>query len=203
MNENFKSFDEFIGQLIQYLASNKNRRRLDLTFETFYYNNSPVQISAQYFDKNFVFDNRALLEIRAIHQETNEETVVPMLLKNNYYEVDLSSLAPGDYSFTVSVKGEGLSRSGNFTILEFNVEQQFLNADVTKLRRVATYTKGSVFSLNTLDYLVETLATDDSFKPVQRSQRKIVPLIDWKFFLAIMVFTLAAEWFLRKYNGLI
>ena len=203
MNEDFESFDEFMGQLIQYLASNKNRNRLEVTYDSFYYNNTPVLVSAQYFDQNFNFDNRELLEIRAIHQETEEETVVPMLLKNNYYEVDLTSLEPGDYSFTVSVQGEGLSRSGNFTILEFNVEQQFLNADVTKLRRVATYTEGVLFTLDSLDGLIETLISNESFKPVQRSQRKIVPLIDWKYLLAILVFTLAAEWFIRKYNGLI
>ena len=112
-------------------------------------------------------------------------------------------MAPGDYSFTVSVSGEGLARSGNFTILEFNVEEQFLNADVTKLRRVATNTNGKLFTPSELDQLIQTLTTDESFRPIQRSQRKIVPLIDWKYLLAFLAMTLSAEWFIRKYNGLI
>ncbi len=199
----FNEFDSFLGKLIQYLASNKRRSRLEVSHETFYYNNSPILISAQYFDQNFVFDNRAQLEIRVIHQETKEETVVPLLLKNTFYEVDLTTLKPGDYSFTVSVSGEGLSRSGNFTILEFNVEDQFLNADVTKLRRLATNTSGALFTPTTLDQLTEILTSDETNKPIERSQRKVVPLIDWKYLLAFLVITLASEWFIRKYNGLI
>lgn len=202
-NSDFQLFDGFVGKLVQYLASNKRRSRLEVTHETFYYNDSPVLVSAQYFDKNFVFDNRAQLEIRTTNQETEEETVVPLLLKNNFYEVDLTTLAPGDYSFTVSVQGEGLARSGNFTILEFNVEEQFLNADVTKLHRVATNTGGKLFTLNQLDDLIQTLTTEESYRPIQRSQRKIVPLIEWKYLLALLALTLAAEWFIRKYNGLI
>jgi hypothetical protein len=31
----------------------------------------------------------------------------------------------------------------------------------------------------------------------------VVPLIDWKYLLAIIALALAAEWFIRKYNGLI
>src|SRR5690606_35873293 len=51
--ESFQSFDDFIGNLVQYLASNKRRSRLEVSSETFYYNNNPIKILAQYFDKNY------------------------------------------------------------------------------------------------------------------------------------------------------
>ena len=50
--ENFQEFDGFIGKMVQYLASNKRRSRLEVDNETFYYNNNPIKVSAQYFDKN-------------------------------------------------------------------------------------------------------------------------------------------------------
>ncbi len=200
---NFEGFDGFFGNIIQYLASNKRRSRLEVTFETFYYNNNPLRISSQYFDKNFVFDNRVQLNISVINNETNEGANFPMLLKNNFYEVDLNSLQAGNYNFTVSVKEEGIARSGSFTILEFNVEQQFLNADVTKLGRVATNTGGTTYFIDQTGSLINSLLENEKYKSIQKTSQKVVPLIAWKYLLGLIVLTLSAEWFIRKYNGLI
>jgi hypothetical protein len=202
-NTNFEDFDGFFGNIIQYLASNKRRTRMEVSFETFYYNNNPLRISAQYFDKNFVFDNRVQLNISVINNESKEGTNFPMLLKNNFYEVDLNSLQSGNYNFTVSVEEQGIARSGSFTILEFNVEQQFLNANVTKLRRVATNTGGTAYFMDQTESLISELLENDNLKPIQKIDQKVVPLIDWKYLLGLIVLTLSAEWFIRKYNGLI
>ena len=202
-HNDFQKFDDFIGKLVQYLASNKRRSRLEVASETFYYNNNPIRISAQYFDQNFVFDTRASLHIAVVNTETNTRTVFPMLLKNNFYEVDLNSLPAGEYRYTISVQDETVARSGNFTILDFNVEQQFLNANVTKLRRVATNTTGKAFFITETQKLVEELLADERFQQIQKSEQKVVPLIDWKYLLALIVLVLASEWFIRKYNGLI
>ena len=201
--ESFQSFDDFIGNLVQYLASNKRRSRLEVSSETFYYNNNPIKISAQYFDKNYVFDNRASLNISVKNTETEKQTVFPMLLRNNYYEVDLNSLPAGEYNYTVSVANEAVSSSGNFTILDFNVEQQFLNADVPKLRRVAQNTNGKAFFATQGDLLINALVDNTNFQNIEKSELKVVPLVDWKYLLALIVLALAAEWFIRKYNGLI
>ncbi len=199
----FEDFDNFIGKLVQYLASNKRRSRLEINAETFYYNNNPIHISAQYFDKNYVFDSRAALSITATNIETKVRTEFPMLLKNNFYEVDLNSLPEGAYHYSISIKDEAVERSGNFTILDFNVEQQFLNADVTKLNRVATNTDGKTYFISENELLLEALLKDERFQQIQKSEQKIVSLIDWKYLLALIVLTLSAEWFIRKYNGLI
>lgn len=201
--ESFQSFDDFIGNIVQYLASNKRRSRLEVASETFYYNNNPIKISAQYFDKNYVFENRASLNISVKNQETEKQTVFPMLLRNNYYEVDLNSLPAGEYNFTVSIENEAVSNSGSFTILDFNVEQQFLNADVSKLRRVAQNTDGKAYFAAGSEALIQELINNTNFQNIQRSDQKVVPLIDWKYLLALIILALAAEWFIRKYNGLI
>nr|WP_262913909.1 vWA domain-containing protein [Aequorivita vitellina] len=201
--ESFQSFDDFIGNLVQYLASNKRRSRLEVSSETFYYNNNPIKISAQYFDKNYVFDNRASLNISVKNTETEKQTVFPMLLRNNYYEVDLNSLPAGEYNYTVSVLNEAVSSSGNFTILDFNVEQQFLNADVSKLRHIAQSTNGKAYFAIQSDMLISALMANTNYQNVEKSEQKIVPLLDWKYLLFLIVLALAAEWFIRKYNGLI
>ncbi len=202
-NQSFKEFDEFTGKLVQYLASNKKRDRLNLSFETFYYGHDDIIISADFFDKNYTFDSNAVLEIELKNKRDNTIVKYPMLLKNNHYEVDLSSFPAAEYDFTVRSISERIAKSGSFSILEFEVEKQFLNADVTKLQQLATNTEGKSYFANNAASLATDLLKDNRFIPVQKSKENIVPLIDWKWLLALIAFTLSTEWFLRKYNGLI
>ncbi len=201
--DSFEDFDDFFGKMIQYLASNKRRSRLEVTNEGYYYNNNSIKVSAQYFDQNFIFDSRASLLITVTNSETKDKIVLPMLLKNNFYDIDLNSLSAGEYQYTVAVSDQTVMRSGNFTILDFDVEEQFLNADVTKLDRLATNTGGKAFFITETSEILSALIKDDSFQLTQKRAQKVVPLIDWKYLLGIIVFLLTSEWLLRKYNGLI
>ena len=201
--DSFEDFDDFLGKMIQYLASNKRRSRLEVTNEGYYYNNNSIKVSAQYFDQNFIFDSRASLLITVTNSETKDKIVLPMLLKNNFYDIDLNSLSAGEYQYTVAVSDQTVMRSGNFTILDFDVEEQFLNADVTKLNKLATNTGGKAFFITETSEILSALIKDDSFQLTQKRAQKVVPLIDWKYLLGLIVFLLTSEWLLRKYNGLI
>ena len=201
--KNFESFDDFFSKLIQYLATNKPKSRLNTISESFYYGNANIKIKAEYFTKNYEFDNRGSLQISLKNKDTEETQTIPMLLKNNLYEVDLSNLKAGNYDFTVAVSGENISRSGSFTVLEYNVEQQFLNADVTKLKQVATNTNGKSYFIGQNEKLIQDLIQDQRYQPIQKSKENVVSLIDWKYLLVIIILLLGIEWFARKYNGLI
>ncbi|WP_109437546.1 VWA domain-containing protein [Aquimarina sp. AU119] len=202
-SQGFEDFDDFFGKLIQYLASNKRKSRLNTISESFYYGNANISIKAEYFTKNYEFDRRGNLRISVKNKETEATQTIPMLLKNNSYEVDLSSLSAGNYEYTVTVLGENISRSGSFAILEYDVEQQFLNADVTKLKQVATNTNGKSFHLNQNEALIKELTEDQRYQTIQKSKENVVSLIDWKYLLVIVILLLSIEWFARKYNGLI
>lgn len=202
-NGDFTEFDDFIGKLIQYLASNKRRSRLEVQSESFYYNHAPIKIMAQYFDKNYQFDDRLPLQIAVTNLDSDKQQTFPLLLKNKFFEVDLSSLQAGEYNYAVSVSEENIARSGNFTILEFNVEQQFLNADVDKLQRLSEKNNAESYFINDSEKIINSLLKDSRYQNIQKSEVKILPLIDWKYLLVILAISLSAEWFIRKYNGLI
>ncbi|GGX02472.1 hypothetical protein [Aquimarina muelleri] len=201
--QGFNEFDEFFGKLVQYLASNKRKSRLNTIAESFYYGNANIAIKAEYFTKNYEFDRRGSLRITLKNKETEASQTIPMLLKNNTYDVDLSNLKAGNYEYTVTVLGENITRSGDFKILEYNVEQQFLNADVTKLKHVATNTKGKVYYLNQKDAVIKELLEDKRYQAIQKNKENVVSLLDWKYLLILLILLLTIEWFVRKYNGLI
>lgn len=203
LTNNFESFDNFLGKLVQYLASNKKKSRLTTYAEPFYYGNTNIKIKAAYFTKNYEFDRRASVSIRIENKNTNSVKEIPMLLRKNAYQVDVSDLPAGSYTYSVHVAGENLSRSGNFTVLEYNVEQQFLNADVTKLKQLATNTGGKSYYIHQKNQLLDDLIHDDRYQIIQKKEEKVISLIDWKYLVLIIVGSLAIEWFMRKYNGLI
>ncbi|GAA4899106.1 hypothetical protein GCM10023311_25390 [Flaviramulus aquimarinus] len=201
-SNSFNEFDDFVGKLIQYLASNKQRSRLNIDYESFYNGSSNIVIKAEFFDKNYVFDTRETLKIIVLDKLSKAQKTFPLILKNNNYQVDLSSLPAAEYDFTIKASNENISKSGSFQILEYNVEQQFLNANVTKLQQLATNSSGSSHFINTTQDLVSTLINDNRYVPIQKSSKNSIPLIDWKYLLAIIALSLGIEWFLRKYNGL-
>ncbi len=199
----FEKFDDLIGKLVQFLASKGRQDRLLLQYEPLYNGTEEVIIAADYFDQSYIFDRRARLEIRVENAETGVQRQIPLLLNGSSYKVDLSSLPAGDYNFRVSAAGEGLSRSGSFRILDFDVEKQFGRANVEGLQQIADQSVGQVYFLQEFQQLKNDLLSNDSYATVQKSREKNVSLIDWKYLLGIIVLALGAEWFLRKYYGLI
>ncbi len=202
-NKSFKTFDDFLGKIVQYLSSSTVKTRLRTLVEPFYYGNANIVIRAEYFTKNYEFDRRGSLTITVTHKDQKTVEVLPMVLKNNTYAVDLSSLLPGDYEYTVKVAGEGISNSGTFSVLAYDVEQQFLNADVRRMREVAKQTKGVAFFSDQGATMINNLIADERYQTVQKSEEKTIALIDWKYLLGLLILVLSIEWFTRKYNGLI
>lgn len=199
----FDQFDDFIGKLVQYLASKKRRERLNVDFESFYNGSSNVVINAQFFNKNYEFDNRENLTINVTDEISGEKKSFPFILKNNSYEVDLSSLPASDYKFTVTATDSNISKSGSFKIIAYNIEEQFLNANLDKLKSAAENSNGKISFPDKTNDLVTDLLNDSRFAIIEKSTKNTVPLIDWKYLLALIAISLALEWFIRKYNGLI
>ena len=201
--ESFVDFDNFIGKLVQYLSSNKKRKRINVDYKSFYNGNDNIVFSAQYFNKNYEFDNSASLSITLKNKDDDSVLEVPLLLNNGNYTVDLSGINAGLYDFTIKHDSEAIATSGSFQILEYNVEQQFLNADITKLKALAKQSEGNAYFSSQSTDLIDNLISDNRYKTIQKGTKNIVPLIDWKYLLGLIALSLFAEWFIRKYNGLI
>ena len=199
----FVNFDEFIGNLIRYLTSSKNKSRLNVDYEKVYEGSSNTVITATYFDEAFLFDPNAKVKIKVTNTETKKVQTYPMSLKNGYFEADLSNLITGEYEFVVSVEKESKVETGKFVISEFDMENQFVSSDNVKLEKLAVNSRGKMFYPSQIEELLTDLKENDAYVPTEKSTENIVSLIDFRMLLAIIVFAFGAEWFIRKYNGLI
>ena len=202
-DQNFKKFDEFISKVILFLTNSKPRSRLTLEYENIYQGLNEATIKATYFDETFVFDDNATINLELNSIDTNTSREIPMLLKSGYYEADIRTLPSGDYSFTASVKDENLTKTGKFTILEYDLEQQLLSSNYKKLARLAKSTNATLYFPSEISEFIEDMIIDNRFVPIQKSKQNVVSLIDFKILLGIITAALTAEWFIRKYNGLI
>ncbi|MDT0539643.1 VWA domain-containing protein [Croceitalea sp. P059] len=202
-NSNFDAFDNFIGKLMFYLSDSKQKSRLELDYERIYDGIATTVLKAKYFDETYYFDSGASLELKLSKSNSSENFERPLLLKSGEYEADLNDLEAGVYSFVVTVNEENISKEGRFTILDFDLESQFSSSNVDKLKRLAQSNNGQTFYPEETDKLIETLLSKAQFTPTQKSTKNVVSLIDFRWLLAIIAITLAAEWFIRKYNGLL
>jgi len=199
----FDNFDSFIGKLFRYLTNTKTKDRLNIDYSNRYEGNSMAFISATFFDEAYSFNPNAQLNIALVNTENKERQTMPMILKNDYYEADLTNLLPGNYNFTVKVKDEDFSESGTFVISNFDIEKQFVSSNDDKMRVLAQNTGGSHFYPSEYESLISELISTDTYVPTQKSTENVVSLIDFRILLALIIFAFAAEWFIRKYNGLI
>ncbi len=201
-NQDFSSFDALIGKLIFFLSSSGKKERLRLEYENVYENASEALIRASFFNKAYDFERDANLNLH-LTGENGLVRDIPMLLSGDTYQVDLSDLEEGEYSFTVAETTERISKSGQFRILDFDLEKQFMSSNHIKLERLARRNSGDIYYPDQTDQLIRKLMNDNDFIPIQKSTRNVVSLIDFRIVLGIMVLALASEWFIRKYNGLI
>ena len=202
-NKSFENFDIFLDKTIQFLASNNSKKSLVVNHERFYNSGEAIEITAEYFNKNYELDEKARLTIAVTNATTKQVKKYDLLRTSNAFKVNLDGLSAGNYSFTVKELNSNTAYSSNFEVLDFDIEKQFVNPDLSKLSQLAQQTNGSVFMPNQLEILIKQLLEDENYKAIQKTIVKKTPLIDWIWLLVVIAISLAAEWFIRKYNGML
>ena len=202
-NQSFEKYDVFIDKIIQYLATSTSKKSLVVAHESFYNSGEEIIINAQYFNKNYEFDEKARLTITVTNAETKQVKNYDLLKGNNSFSVNLEGLTAGKYNFTVKELNSNTSYSSHFEILDFDIEKQFVNPDVAKLKQLALQTNGKAFFEDQADDLIQELLESKEYKSIEKNVSTKTPIIDWVWLLILIAALLTTEWFVRKYNGLL
>ncbi|MGB5983361.1 MAG: vWA domain-containing protein [Nonlabens sp.] len=200
-NKSFADFDGLIGAQVQYLADNRTRNRLEVDVPNIIDGNDQILFKASYLDKNYEFDRDAVLNMRILNTENDSSFVRPFVLNGNKYQLDLSGVNAGNYSYIVQVDDSELKKSGLFQIQDYDPEKNIESASKTQFEKLVG--KENVYYQNQLDKVILELSNDDIARPLQREEFSFLGLIDYKYILALLGVLLGLEWFFRKYNGLI
>lgn len=201
--KSFEGFDIFIDKTIQYLSSANSGKRLVVHHESFYNSGDAITIAAEYFNKNYEFDDKARLSITVTNKKSKAVKNYDMLKGNNSFRVNLDGFAAGAYAFTVKELNSNTVYSSHFEILDFDMEKQFVNPDVPQLQALSLATGGKLYYPGQAEKLIKSLLENEQYQTVQKAIVEKKPLIDSVLLLVLIALLLAAEWFVRKYNGML
>ncbi len=203
LNQSYEKYNLFIDKIIQYLATNSAKKSLLVQHESFYNSGETIEIFAQYFNKSYELEENATLSIYLTNKATKTTKNYNFSKANNGYQAIFDGLTPGNYTFQVKETTSNASYNGTFEVLDFDVEKQFVNPDVSKLQQLANQNNGEIIFPNQIEKLIQKLLQENTYLPVEKTIIKNSPLIDFLWLLIIIVVSLIIEWFIRKYNGLL
>ncbi len=196
-------FDQALSRIVLFLAASAAEQRLTLDYEPIYDGIQGARIRARFVDEAYDFDEQAQLRIRLQDSIGQDLPVRPMSLRTGYFEFDLAAIPPGEYNFTVEAVGTSYSASGNFVLRAFDLEARQTSSDLDLMNQLGQRTGGRLFFPQSFTALRDSLLGADQFRPIEKSQVKVVSLIDYWWLLPLIIALLAGEWFTRKYYGLI
>ena len=201
--ENFDIVKELISKSVTYASLKEDKRKFRVsTPEKIYNENEDILFTAELYNDNYELVNESDVFF-TVKNDLNEEFNYTFSKKDNYFVLDIGSLAPGKYSYTgkCTHNGSQLTDGGRFTVQEIQYELYDLEANHSLLHALSDRQNGKVFQWVDMDDLAAEFTESDNLKPVlyQYAQNKSV--IDFKWLFYILLGFLGVEWFLRRYNG--
>ena len=203
LNGSDQLIKDYFNSILQFLSSEKNRSQLEIFCKPIYYANEKLIISAILNDSNYQFDPDQTLFLTLKKDGKSVGNRIPMVLKNNSYEIALQDVDPSVYDFQIDVEKMDVHGQGSFQVLDFNLEDQDLSANTAGLRQLAYNSKGKEYYVSNFDQLINDLVEDQAYKTIQKEKISKKTLIDLKWLFFIIIVSLSAEWFLRKSKGLL
>ncbi len=196
----------FLSNSVRWLTTRDESRPVKVTpAKPAFAQGEPIEFAGQVYDASAHPVENATLRVSAV-QNGNEFEAVLRPIGNGRYEGTLEGLPKGDYTFNAmaTVEGQPLGEDrGRFSIGELNLEYQDTRMNVQLLRQLAARSGGEFLLPPELSQLPSRLRERASFAPREIRSVRERELWNWPYMLAGVVVLFAAEWFVRKRNGMV
>jgi len=201
-NRNFEAFDNFLNKSIQYLVAKKDKRFFRIITKNEYSSSEKVILKAELYNASYESVNGADVSLRLINEEKQQFNYLFSPDANNY-SLDLKQLDIGVYRYIAQTQlgNEEYEARGEFIVSGQSFESRRLKADHNMLFRLARVGNGKMLYPDELSELPEILADNDHLKKRIYFEEKLSGLNTMPIIIAIILFLLSLEWFLRKYFG--
>jgi hypothetical protein len=202
-NQTHHQFDEWINQLVQYLALQNNEDNFMITYEPVYAETDPVVLNAEVY--NDVFEKITTEEVTiVIKNEQGDELDFTFDVRGNGYHLNAGNLPVGNYSFEaeVTLGNQTYSEAGSFAVTAVNLENIVTQANHRLLYQLASQSGGTFSLPGQADRIMDELKSSDRLKTVTYFREMTNELLNlrWLFFVILLLFSM--EWFLRKFWGI-
>ncbi len=204
-DKHFEFYDNFLKNIVQWCSANSKQRRFFLTLsKRFYLGNEPVNFKATLKNKALQPVSDASVKLEIQNKQNKEKYIFFMNPEGKgLYSYSLASLPQGEYEVK-AVATKGNRKIGEtyerFNVGESNLESLDTRARADLLRQISARTGGKFFaSLQEAEKYVQ----EKKYKTLLTYSEKEEPLFSYVPLLILLISLASAEWFLRRYWGLV
>jgi hypothetical protein len=119
----------------------------------------------------------------------------------NAYRLN-TGIQPGgtyNYSAKTTFNGKAYTSSGSFVVAGMPIELMETGADFPLLYGLSKKYNGATFMRANMQSVYDSIAKNESIRPVIQMSEESLPLVDWKWYFFLILLVAAGEWLLRKY----
>ena len=201
LNNNANIFKDFIRKIIQYLKKTDKKTRLNSIVPKNSLENKSLYIYTEYY--NELMELESGLDIVFYYKDSSGyENSKNLISRDNFYDLKLSGLAIGDYSYKIILNNENeiLKTEGKFSIIPSNIEE--LNTIANPKNLAVLNQNGVSYKFSEFKNLIDNLKIDNNSKIKTHIEQKQQDLINFKWLVLLLIFPFV-EWFFRKNKGLL
>jgi hypothetical protein len=200
---NHDSFNGWVNKIVQYLSVKEDRSLFRIKCNDRFQENETVEFEAELFNESYEIINQQDVNL-TIRDEQDKS--YPFLFGKNdkAYYLNAGTFPVGKYNYSSSVKvGKNLyQKNGAFVVNQMNLETMNLVADHNLLFMIAKEHDGDMVYPEKMDDLVKKITSREDIKPVIYTQKRFSDLVGNPWVFIVIIILLAAEWFMRKRNGI-
>ncbi len=198
-SDDTESFDTWVSKLIQYLNTKEDKKKFRLTTSADEYTDSEsVIFEAEAYNNIYenIYDIPVNITITNELGESLNYTFTTSEVNSSY---KVSKLPAGAYTYvgTANINGKTEKAVGGFSVIELQIESVNLTADFNLLRRISEKTGASFSMAGSLNGQFNNLQAQG----IIYSEESLLPLVQIKWILFVIMFLVSVEWFTRKYTG--
>jgi len=201
-HQHFRYFDRLVRQTAQYLLAGQGRERLEVDYEPQYPVGQPVSLRAVLYDAALQPTTQGKIKLQLVN-ERGESLDFEFTRAEEFYQSELSNLAAGVYQFRAeaTLGSEVFLRQGAFEVKTNTLERARTRADFNLLRQMAKATNGQFFTQEQGEDLRTALLQNEKARVHIHSTFQNHSVLDYLFYVLLLILLAGAEWALRKYWG--
>lgn len=201
--QHYRYFDDLINKIPQYLMAQSDNSNFRVKINQLFSQNEPITATAVLYNLSLELDNSPEVSL-VVTNSAGKEFPFAFSRENRSYSINIGLFPQGEYRWVAKTKlgDKEYQKSGAFIVQNVNIESLNLMADFPLMRSLALQHGGKVVSARNVEDVVAEIDKNSNIKPISFFTKSFSELANsWVYWILLIVLA-AAEWFIRKYNGL-
>jgi len=200
--KNHQIFDFLLEKVLQYLNIKEQKDRFQIQHKRKFDEDEALRFDAMLYDVAYEPITDAEINLQ-ITDEDGDSYEFLFSYSNNRYSVNAGRLPPGKYSLIAKTQygKDKFETKSEFIINELKLESNRLKANHNLLYRISNEHEAQMFFPSEIEKIEEEIRNNSEIVSLNYEREKFSKILDWEWLLALILFLIGLEWFIRKFSG--